>query len=223
MFTIYAVVEGQTEERFLTSFLDPAFFHAKAATIIPILLGNSGPRGNRGGKVNADRVHTHLHRLIAQHGHRPQVGFTTLLDLYRLPPDFPGNNPALASLARAQSIEAQLAAALPHRAFVPYIQVHEFEALLFSQPSAFATVFPDTPEQQAQLDAIASRFSSPEDINHGQTTSPAQRIATVYPQFEKVAHGPQIAANIGLPVLLERCPHFADWLSRLSQLLPPPS
>ena len=46
--------------------------------------------------------------------------------------------------------------------FIPYIQLHEFEALLFSNNKGFEEYF--TEEQSALTDAIVKEFENPENI-----------------------------------------------------------
>jgi hypothetical protein len=46
--------------------------------------------------------------------------------------------------------------------FIPYVQLHEFEALLFSDPQSFAIAFPDMGPKLAELQVIrrAAEFHS---------------------------------------------------------------
>ncbi len=217
MFTVYAIVEGQTEERFVKDVLNPGALHPRIHAE-PILLGNSRPRANRGGKVNWERVRNHIETLRAEHGNRPDVGFTTLLDYYRLPPDFPGMAHQGSLEDRIAAIERQLSAASAHPRFVPYVQVHEFEALLFCDTSVFEMQFPGTENRWVQLSQAAANFSSPEEIDNGPDSSPAKRIEAVYPGYQKVAHGAILAGHIGLPAMRAQCPHFSAWLDRLTAL-----
>ena len=51
---------------------------------------------------------------------------------------------------------------------MPYIQLHEFEALLFADPACFAYFYDHHEEQIAALKAIADAYSTPEKIDDGQ-------------------------------------------------------
>ena len=69
------------------------------------------------------------------------VRFTTLFDVYGLPPDFPGLAEAAKERtphARVQRLEEAMRAALDDWRFIPYLQLHEFEAYVFvdSPPTA---------------------------------------------------------------------------------------
>ena len=100
----------------------------------------------------------------------------------------------------------------------PYVQMHEFEGLLFTDVRAFAAVPSATPETIETLESIHSGFATPEDINDSSDTAPSKRIERLLPRYQKVVHGPDIAAAIGLEAIREECPRFNEWLSRLESL-----
>ena len=104
--------------------------------------------------------------------------------------------------------------------FVPYIQLHEYEAYLFSDPTWFRYFYGHHEKQIAALKAIADGYATPELIDDGQHSAPSKRIIKELPDYEdaKPAVGPQVAELIGLEVIRTKCPHFAAWLSRLEKL-----
>jgi len=61
-----------------------------------------------------------------------------MIDFYALPSDFP-NCDACAHLRdpyqRVACVEKALADDIKYHRFIPYIQLHEFEALIFADPS----------------------------------------------------------------------------------------
>lgn len=101
---------------------------------------------------------------------------------------------------------------------IPYIQVHEFEALLFSDASKFSYAFPEA--QAQQLSETARQFVSPEDINETPQGAPSKRISSIVGdnQYQKTLHGPIIALEISLEVIREKCPHFDQWLYTLENI-----
>ena len=144
-----------------------------------------------------------------------------MFDLYRLPMDFPGYAGAAEvpdPYTRVAMLEDALKEAIPDQRLVPYIQLHEFEALLFADPQTLEAQFPDRPSAIQQLVATPGAVDSPELIDDGQNTAPSKRIIGVIPEYEsrKASAGPIVAAKIGLPVLQARCPHFREWLERLA-------
>ena len=138
------VSEGQTEEAFIRQLVAPTLAERvglRDAPTAPDLPPGPGWRTN-----SKDRVLHHLPRILKE---RDDVYVSTFFDLYGLAPDFPGLSEALGvpdPIQRAASIEAAFGDAVVEIAgcrpaqFVPHIQPHEFEALLFADVSAFATV-----------------------------------------------------------------------------------
>ena len=144
-----------------------------------------------------------------------------MVDLYRMPaglPDLDNAHRFQDPIERAQFLETAFANDVNNPRFVPFIQVHEFEALLFSDPSAFAAAFPGRNEEIAELERIRRSFPSPEHIDDGKHTSPSKRISALFPAYEKVASGVLIARRIGLRAILRECAHFGGWVNKLRAL-----
>ena len=154
-----------------------------------------------------------------------------MLDLYGLGRGFPGNpQPAhLSGAEKAQAIEeavfqdilATVPNCRPDRRFIPYVQVHEFEALLFSDPDAFARGLGQQ-NLAGQLHAIRNAFATPEDINDNPNTAPSKRVANVCGSYRKVIDGTLAAHQIGLDVMRRQCRHFDEWVNRLEAAAPLP-
>ena len=104
------------------------------------------------------------------------------------------------------------------RKVIPYVQRHEFEGLLFSDVQAFVNQpgFPDACVDE--LRAVRNQFTTPEDINDDPGTAPSKRIGRVIPRYDKVLHGPALAATIGLGTIRSECPRFDAWVARLESL-----
>ena len=105
----------------------------------------------------------------------------------------------------------------PSRAF-PYVQKHEFEGLLFSDVSVFATQIDMPHECVTTLLTVREQFMTPEDINDHLETAPSKRLADAIPRYKKVSHGAMIAEQIGLDAIRAECPRFNAWLTRLESL-----
>ena len=105
------------------------------------------------------------------------------------------------------------------RIVVPYVQMHEFEGLLFSAPKTFETIIGSASSQAIRrLEDIRSQFPTPEHINDNTLTAPSKRISEVIPTYRKRLHGPTLANEMGLAVIRRECPRFNDWLSQLESL-----
>ena len=152
-----------------------------------------------------------------------------MIDLYKLAPDFPGHSAAMAQPAlgaRLHALEAGLHADVvqhcgcdPAR-FVPHIQPHEFEALLFSDVAALASIEAGWAVSAAVLGQARAGAATPEDINDSHETKPSARLESLLrnPSYRKLRHGPIAAERIGLARMEAECPHFATWLARLRVL-----
>lgn len=103
---------------------------------------------------------------------------------------------------------------------MPHIQLHEYEACLFSDPDCFRDFYPRGAKGIEELKKIAQSYESPELINDGQHTAPSKRITQYFPDYEggKPTVGTQVAQRIGLQKMRDKCPHFNSWLSRLERL-----
>jgi len=104
---------------------------------------------------------------------------------------------------------------LPTGRFIPYIQIHEFEALLFSSSQALASALPGSPE--VEIRKILSQVNHPEEINAGEATHPAERIEKLLPGYKKAKtiESIRIARIVGIQEMVTACPHFADWAGKL--------
>ncbi|NJL30017.1 MAG: DUF4276 family protein [Thermoanaerobaculia bacterium] len=145
---------------------------------------------------------------------------TTMVDYYGLPTDFPGKatlSAATSCYQRADQLEAAWRDDISDSRFIPYLSLHELEALLLTDPDQIARALNVSQAPRALRTAVAAK-KSPEEINDGVNTHPAARITQALPSYRKALHGPLVASRIGLERMRENCPHFARWLSRLERL-----
>jgi hypothetical protein len=217
------ICEGQTEEAFISRVLVPSLL-ANGLYLQGITV-NTSP-GHKGGALSYDRLRRAVRNALAG---ADAVAVTTFIDLYRLDTGFPGFAAAAVQAshqARLQALEAAFHADIvafsgcdPVR-FVPHIQPHEFEALLFSDIRALAAVEAGWSGAAAALAEIRARVATPEDINQGYTTKPSSRLETLLrsPGYRKLRHGPIAAERVGLVRMAAECPHFARWLAHLQTL-----
>ena len=224
-------MEGQTEEGFVNEVLAPEvgaygiFIDAHRITT-----GRKRGRPHRGGWDSYTKLLRDL-VLWMKEDQRAESRFSTMVDLYGLPDDFPGYA-ACATIVEpwrrvecleehfTRSVEERLGDNVISRRFIPYIQLHEFEALLFSDPSKFRIAFPDQNAAVDRLQAIRTECGGPEDIDDGETSSPSKRILELLPEYVKPVSGLLVVKQIGISNLRRECPHFDRWIARLLQLVP---
>lgn len=226
MIRLNVVAEGHTEEGFVHQVLREHFAnHSNIAMAVRRIRTNRNRKGVQkysGGLVK----YAHLKRDIGFwmcEDQNQDVRFTCMIDLYGLPVDFPGLDKVsqkMEPLKKVKILEEALRNDIGDRRFVPYIQLHEFEALLFVDPSKLLIKFPESQDAVQALEAIAKNYSSPEDINEGKETSPSKRVIAAIPEYEKEKKdaGPAIAESIGLNLIRQKCPHFNAWIEKLEAL-----
>jgi len=150
-----------------------------------------------------------------------------MVDLYGLGAGFPGTPaPAhLSNMEKVRHIEAAVKRDIcdhipdfrPDRRFIPYLQLHEYEGLLFSDPTSFAAGI-----NQGQLahsfQQIRDGFDTPEDINNNPNTAPSKRVLALYPGYRKVIEGTQAAKSVGIASMRMACHHFREWVEVLENV-----
>ena len=216
-------VEGQTEEKFVDTLLAPHLATRGYSRV------RAGFIGGRQGGITSWTV---AQRDIVNHLlEDPLCVATTMVDYYGLPATgrgcWPGRGGAsqLAFADRAPTIEdgllesvlGQMGPAFDRSRFIPYVMMHEFEALLFSDCDAFARgIF--RPQLAPDLQRIRDAFDGPEEIDDSTITAPSKRIEALVSGYQKPVMGTLAALAIGLDAMRHECPHFAMWLSRLEAL-----
>jgi hypothetical protein len=219
---LYVTAEGQTERKFAEEVLGPHLASYNINVRARVVLTNR-KLGKRGGIMDYDKIRGDLHRLMLE-DQREEARFTTMIDLYALPNEFPGWANAR-KLTHPQDriavLEDSLKADIEDQRFLPYIQLHEFEALLYCDLSQLQKRIAGS---EAGLTKLIEEVKNtpPEEINDGTATAPSKRIVRHVPIYErsKVRVGVAAAAAIGLPALRNKCPHFSSWINTLESLAP---
>lgn len=220
MVRVHVICEGQTEEMFVKELLQPEFF-PKGIYLNPMLVGKPG---HKGGNFKFERLFTDVRNHLL--GDRTSY-CTTFFDFYGLPTSFSGKSTAadLTDIeSKAETVREALYQALAEklgdevmRRFIPFVQMYEFEALLFSDPATFAESIGKPELKQALLD-ISAEFTTPEHINDSPQTAPSKRIEQLIRGYEKPTMGNLAAIGIGLASMRQQCKIFNQWLDRLENL-----
>jgi hypothetical protein len=222
MIEVLVVVEGKTEQLFVNDQLALALA-PQGVFVRARLLGSPG---HKGGNLDPQRLLKDVTTILKQ---RRGLVCTTMFDFYGLPGDFPGKSeigPAMSSQQKAECIESHLSASVNSRMserfdprrFKPYVQMHEFEALLFSAPALLAKALPEMPVPPGALQTVRDEFATPEEINEKWDSAPSRRILRLVPDYQKAIHGPVAAGAIGLECMRHECTHFNAWVTALESL-----
>ena len=217
-------VEGQTEEDFVNEVLHE-YLRAKGfESVSARIVGNARVRQGRGGIKPWPSVKKDI---VAHLKEDATCIATTMVDFYALPRGanggWPGRDAAQGSaIEKAAHVESAISADIAlemgdrfnARRFVPYVVMHEFEALLFSDCVAFSQGI-GRPHLAQQLQAVRNGFESPEEIDDSPVTAPSKRIELLVPGYEKPLLGVLGILSIGLDQIRSECPCFDGWLTKL--------
>jgi hypothetical protein len=219
MIRLHIIAEGRTEEKFIQRMLMPVLSAQQVMTDTRcVTTKQKNHQIFRGGVISYAQVKADLLQWMNQDNHA-ECRFSTMLDLYALPNDFPGyQNAPKEPYARVAHLEQAFQKDMGDPRFIPYIQLHEFEALLFADASKLALEYAEKRHVRA-LQNLASMAAdqNPELINEGRETAPSKRILREIPEYSKIG-GVTVLEQIGLSCLLEKCRHFREWVEGLEGL-----
>ena len=210
------IVEGETEEAFVNTILRPYF--QGCGLYNPVQCFKI--KHTQGGMHKYSYVRNDVLNTIYEH----DVIVTTMFDLYALPHSFPGYEESQTiedHLKRVVFLEAKMKEDLElnqNRQFnnyIPYIQLHEFEALVFSSASGFEALFEDNEMNYKGIRDVIETFPNPEDINDSPETAPSKRMQKLIQGYNKVAYGISLIEYTGIDIILRKCPHFREWIEML--------
>ncbi len=208
---LYIIVEGQTEQEFVNTMIAPYMQQYGIYSVTPVLIHTS--KTGRGGFVN----YTHLKRDVLKLLSSKQDDFivSTFVDYFRIP-EIPQKDRWIRKATHIEQVlemEKCIAEDINDVRFIPYIQLHEFEALLFSSNKGFEAFFSEDDAQKTQI--IIQQFANPEDINSTPESAPSKRITAINNNYDKIIDGNLIALEIGMDKILAKCPHFKEWINKL--------
>lgn len=212
---IYIICEGQSEEEFVNGILRPYFNSQQIYDVRSILMTTS--KGHKGGDVKYDRLKFNIDKLLNR---ETDILVTTFIDFFRLKNDFPKFEDAQAiqnKIQRVQFLEQALAVAIDNPRFIPYIQLHEFEGLLFASKDGFEFLPDLKPANLKSLLSAVNEKENPEELNDGELTAPSKRLEQLIPGFDKNKpfYGGLIAEVNTIGAVLDRCLRFKTWVETL--------
>jgi hypothetical protein len=216
-------VEGQTEEAFVNEVLRDHLVSKGYHSVDARIIGNVRQSGGI-------RPWPPVRKEIVYHLREdPGCIATTMVDYYALPQGDPNGWPGRAqsgglvsakrkALCVQEAIRDDLSTGMGHRydtrRIVPFVVMHEFEGLLFSDGAAFSRGI-HRPDLEASLQTIRDAFATPEEINDSPDTAPSKRVEALVPGYEKPLFGVLAVLEIGLARIRKECPHFDAWLKEL--------
>jgi hypothetical protein len=216
--------EGQTEERYVNRALVPHLGneHQVIADVRAVKTGRKRGRDYRGGLLEYEKARQDILDWMKQEGKNKDAWFTTMFDLYALPSEFPGREDASRQAdpyEKVRTIESALQREFGHPQFIPYIQLHEFEALVLADPQKLDWEYLEHDTAICNLVALVAG-KNPEEINDRPDSAPSKRIIAEIPLYkrQKATVGPVVVEKIGLTTLRRKCRHFREWIEKLESL-----
>ncbi|MBW2632361.1 MAG: DUF4276 family protein [Deltaproteobacteria bacterium] len=217
MIRVKIIVEGQTEESFVNKVMAKHLL-SREIYLYPWVVGKPGRKGGVPKWLKAKKD-----ILITLKQDRDCI-CTIMFDYYGMPLCWPGRQEAngkhptqasqIVQEAIAADVQQELGTSFNAERFVPYVQMHEFEGLLFSGPEVLAKTL-GRMDLTDDFNAIRQQFSNPEEINDNLSTAPSKRIMGLCDSYAKVADGTLAAQGIGLDTIRSQCPNFNSWLTAI--------
>ncbi|WP_028523661.1 DUF4276 family protein [Runella limosa] len=221
------IVEGSTEEAFVNDVLVKHFSSFNifiSARKIKTGWDKLNNKPAKGGLLKYNKFRGDVQKWIVSDRGRADTFYTSFIDLYAFPKD--SESPYTKDLQsienpyqKVEALESAIATDINHPNFIPYIQLHEFEAFLLASPDRLLGMYPD---EQTAIGRLTKEIAlmPPEEINESPQTAPSKRIIRYIPDYEsqKAQVGPMVAEDIGLTLLREKCPHFGEWITKLESV-----
>lgn len=214
------IVEGETEESFVNNILCPYFCSKGLYNTIQYFK----TKHSHGGISK----YSYIKKDILNTIYEKDVVVSMMIDFYRLPLDFPGFSDLKATQTHKEQaslleteIKKDLEDTQKHQFdnFIPYIQLHEFEALVFASIKGIDILFEREEMDYKGLMNVIEEHPNPEEINNHPATALSMRLKKLIPGYNKVLHGIEIIKTMGMPELLEKCPRFKTWVESMEEAL----
>jgi len=227
MIRLHVTAEGQTEERFVNRIIVPHLSRYAVFADVRCVLTSRDTFGEFRGGFRRKQAYAAVRKDVQAwmtEDNNPECRFTTMFDLYALPDDFPGKQKANQEsdpYAKVKIIENSLYEDIGDSRFIPYIQLHEFETLIFSDLKQLAIEYFEYEGAIKNLETMLQEVhGNPELIDEHPETAPSKRIIHEIPEYKgnKANAGIIVTKQIGLDTIRRQCLHFHNWLTRLEQL-----
>jgi hypothetical protein len=220
---VMVIVEGKTEQIFIRELLSP-YLAPQGIYLHPAILGTVGKKG---GDVTFSLVQKDICNHLKQ---RPDTYITLMIDYYGIKKikEWPGlaeskkqrehsQKAQIINEETAKKIQKDLPDQNREHRFIPYVSMHETEALYFCDP---ATIAEALNIKQTEIESILRECGEPEAINDNSETAPSKRLIKLsHDKYRKTTIGIAMAKRIGIPRMRERCPLFNEWISKMENLI----
>jgi len=162
---LHVIAEGQTEERFVHNTLADHLGKFQIATDARRVATSRDKRHAkfyRGGLVSYLKARQDIQSWLKE-DRQPESRFTTMFDFYALPSDFPeyeGAKKLADPYRKIELLEQAFQEDINDPRFMPYIQLHEFEALVLAAPANLGYEYFDHDEVISILEKALEQAST---------------------------------------------------------------
>jgi hypothetical protein len=215
---IIIICEGETEQEFCVKTLYPHFFSKHFIIQSPLI------KKSMGGIVNWKDIKKQIEITLEN---EPDVFVTMLIDFYGVYtkhkfPNWEESKIHTNKNTQMDSLEEGMKNSIDEKLryrFIPYIQLHEFEGLLFNDINIFYSQIPKKDLVNInELQSTFAAYENPEMINNSKQTSPSHRLERIISGYNKIVYGNILAEAIGLNNIRLKSPRFNNWISKLESL-----
>lgn len=215
---VIIICEGETEREFCKTLLATYFGKRNIHIQSPLI------KRSMGGIVRWSILKKEIETYLRE----SDVFVTMLIDYYGLYSKyhFPGWDESLNIMDKIERMN-YLEEAMKNdihqsvrQRFIPYMQLHEFEGLLFNNIEIF---FEQVPKDElvgvAELRQTFRDYpENPEMINNNPETSPSHRLKRIISGYNKILYGHYFAEAIGLRNIRNKCPRFNQWIDVIENI-----
>jgi Domain of unknown function (DUF4276) len=215
---VVIICEGETEREFCKTLLASYFGKRNIHIQSPLI------KRSMGGIVRWSILKKEIENYLKEN----DVYVTMLIDYYGLYSkyNFPGWDESLKRIDKNErmdfleaAMQNDISETLRHR-FIPYMQLHEFEGLLFNNIEVF---YEQVPKNElvgiAELEKTFRDYpDNPEMINNIPETSPSHRLERIISGYNKILYGHYFAEAIGLEKIRLKSPRFNQWMNKIETI-----
>ena len=216
MNTIIVICEGQAEQEFCNSVLYPHFKNLDVNILSPVISISNG------GIVKWEVLKKEVIEYLKNNNKKTYI--TTFIDFYGLTGKGYPKHRIVDNLRRLvvceieEAMQDEIEDRYKYR-FIPYIQLHEFEALIFTDISILKDWY--NQKEILDFDYLEQTIKLQPDtelINDSPQTAPSKRLIKAIPKYDKVTFGNILLMEIGLKKLRENNMSFNIWINKLEDI-----
>lgn len=210
------ICEGETEQQFCKDVLYNHFFSRDIVIETPLI------KKTMGGIVAWEHIKSQILLHLKE-----DVTVTLLIDFYGIKDyhnfsKWAESKTIVNKIDRMTFLENAMKEEIDDRVrfrFIPYIQLHEFEGLLFNNIETFKNIIPENEFTNIrELETTINSNINPELINDGATTAPTKRLERLILGYNKIVYGAVLAEEIGLERIRAKAVRFNDWIAKLESI-----